>query len=155
MREAHRLWTLVSPVAIAMLGGCGVLDPSEMIDVQVTLSDSLIKVSGTIEIAVTATNRGGTDVSVGAKGCPQTFQVMDASGTVVGPETVLCTLEALPPRTLKPGESIGFGYRWAGGGLGPEGSRLPAGPYLVRGQISVFGEGVAYSPPRSVRVLDG
>ena len=153
MRNEFTLRGLFVPLGLVALATC-VTDPAEFVETVLIASDSIVSSSDPIEIEVVATNVGTSSVQVDAHGCPQLFMVMDAQGVVVGPEPVACLAVLLPPRTLLPGESLGFSYSWSGGAAFADGVQLPEGQYQVRGWVLVVSGGQVYTNTLDVRVID-
>jgi hypothetical protein len=138
---------------IAVVAGCGLLDPADL-EVTVTLSESVLVADSSIRVEVRATNMGSDAVDIGGSGCPQVFEVRDLLGDVVGPQGVLCTLALVPPVRIEAGESFAFEYVWAGGSNGDPSARLPAGSYTIRGWVDPMTGGRVFSGSQSVQVMD-
>ncbi len=143
--------SFVVGLGLAILFGCTITDPSDVIDVEVVVSDSIVTAVAPVVVEVTATNRSVSDISVSSSGCPQLFHVLNASGEVVGPEGVACALIAMPPAILRPGESIAFRYNWSGGANSEIGARVPDGEYQVQGWVLLMSHGPVYSESVPVR----
>ena len=137
-------------LALAAAGGlsaCGTTEPAVMLDVSLSLSDSLLQPPTPLALRVEATNFGIDPVEILDAGCPKHFIVRDQEGAVLGPEPVLCLLVALPPIRLAPGESKAFSYEWDGRSVSGHPAFVPGGSYLIQGWIrSVSGEKVFSDP---------
>ena len=145
-----RLSLGASCLAVAMLAACSLTDPTEFLVVELTASDTLVAPGDTVELEVRATNYGLHEVKVAGSVCPGPFQVTDATGEVVGPESILCILIGYPPRTLPRGESTTFVGRWSG--RGASGARLPEGEYGLQGWVTLIEDDRVYSDVVRVRV---
>lgn len=161
-RWARSLWLrstyLAGLVAVLSLGlaSCGATEPWELVDVRLSVVDSIFSLQKPVEFEITAVNRGTEDVRL-SDPCPPPFEVLDASGRVVGPGMGLCTLELRAPITLAPGEAVSFGYTWSGElyTVGAGSNLLAFGDYALRGWVVVLPDHRVDSESVAVRFVDG
>ena len=141
-----------SCLAVAMLAACSLTDPAEFLVVELTVSDTLAAPGDTVELEVRATNYGMHEVKLQVSGwCPWTlFQVTDATGEVVGPESVVCAAIGVPLTRLSQGESAAFLAHWSGRGV--SGGQLPEGDYGLQAWVTPIGDDPVFTEVSSVRV---
>lgn len=143
-------------VALSLLpAGCAT-EPWELVDVELSVVDSVFTSQVPIQFEITAINRGTEEVRLSSYQCPPTFHVLDASGSVVGPGMRLCTLELREPITLAPGETASYAYRWSGElfTVGGGTNVLPFGDYALRGWVLVLPDHRVHSESVAVRFVD-
>ena len=149
MFHARRIARLALAASVASLYSCDSAGPEEFIDVELTLSDSVLVLRTPITVNVTATNLGRRAVRVGAHPCPPKLEVQDMSGRVVVDwRSVFCTLEAIAPRELDPGDSFGFQYSWDGSIPASGGEYLEDGAYRIQGWLVIVPGTRSYSKER-------
>jgi len=140
-------------IVVVLLAGCLSLSPSELVDVTLSVSDTVVSEALPVVIDVAATNRGDSDVTVSGYGCPQLYRVIDGNGSIVGPEGAYCLAMVVPPATLSPGESIEFQYTWSGRGNSEFSAPLPTGEYELQAWILVLPQDSVFSGTAPVRVV--
>lgn len=154
----RRIGTLLT--ALAMTGCASGTEPDQVLDVSVVLSADVVHPGEYVDVTVTATNRGARSVTVNGNPCQGAlgaFVVTNGDGDVIGPGEMLCSMVALPPTPVAPGEQIVLQAKWDGDSQrrtfnGPP-VYLDPGEYQVRGQI-LTSSGRALSAPASVRVVE-
>ena len=141
-------------VAAALVGCTNTTEPRQKLEVSVALSSAEVHPGESIEVTVTAINRGTRPVIINGSSCPDAFVVTTVRGIVVGPGEKICALIAIS-KEIAPGDQIVFGAHWEGDALRgqPGGSPvfLDAGEYRLRGQV-LADFGVVESAPVSVRI---
>lgn len=118
-------------VAVIALAACG--DPFNPIDhlrVEALVSSTTVSPTDPITIGVKLTNVSSRTIEANNGTCPPLFDVVAATGEVVGPHrrTLVCAA-ILTTVKLSPGESHTIEFKWDGGG---ESGVLPAGNYAIR-----------------------
>lgn len=144
-------------LSFVALTACWTTQPWELVDVELSVADSVITPSIPLEFEVTAVNRGPDEVTLRPGGCPPTFDIRDSGSRIVAPGTVLCTLEGRPPWVLAPGASVSYSYRWSGEDYSRGGAQdvVPAGDYLLQGWVWVLPGRRVHSSSTQVRLRDG
>jgi hypothetical protein len=125
-------------VAAALVGCTDTTESRQKLEVSIALSSAEVKPGESIEVTVTAVNRGTRPVVIAANPCPDPFVVTTASDEVVGPGPQVCALIAIS-QEIAPGDDFVFRAAWDGDAAGgqPGGSPvfLNPGEYRVRGQV--------------------
>lgn len=161
-RWACSLWLRSTHVAglVAVLSpglaSCGATEPWELVDVRLSVVDSVFTPQTPVEFEITAVNQGTEEVILSSYLCPPTFDVLDTSGRVVGPGMPICTLEGREPKTLAPGEAVSYAYEWAGElyTIGAGSNLLAFGDYALRGWVVVLPDQRVHSEGVAVRFVD-
>jgi hypothetical protein len=121
--------------AVLAVTACnGPVNPIGDVTVTVSASSSIIRGDETTLITTTFQNSGWRDAYIPSKSCGPMFGVMNENGEYLplGPEA--CTLEALTPLRLAPGDRAQFTGTW--NGRDRNGTRTP-GDYRIT--AGVFG----------------
>lgn len=153
-RSTHRTG-LVAVLSVG-LASCGATEPWELVDVRLSVVDSVFTPQTPVVFEITAVNQGPEEVMLLPSLCPPTFDVLDTSGRVVGPGMPLCTLVAPEPKTLAPGEAVSYAYEWAGElyTIGAGSNLLAFGDYVLRGWVVVLPDHRIHSESVAVRFVD-
>lgn len=110
----------------------------QLLHVGIAVSATSVRIGTPLDVSIVARNHGDQAITVNSNTCPYVFRVEDVRGTVVGPESQICDL-ALRQRTLAPGDSLVFSYRWEGRGVGGDYANpaplLSPGQYYLRAQV--------------------
>jgi hypothetical protein len=119
-------------IAVALLAtGCGrsIAAPDMMpLVVSVIVSPATIPRGQTIAVTVSITNRASQPESYVEDWCAA-FAVMNAAGSVVGPESGCFSVQSLASVTLAPGEQRLYTAQWA------TDSTIQAGEYTIAGAL--------------------
>lgn len=125
--------------------------PDQRLEVSVTISQNPLVPGDSTDITVRVLNPTTHMLRVDAGPCILYYEVRDAAGVVVAPESRICPLMLIDSR-LAPGASFAFSFPWRGdrGGLTRE--LLAPGTYQLRGFLDAT-DGPSASPPVAVVLL--
>lgn len=134
-------------LALSALGCDGLLDDSDHpLTATITTDRTVLQRVDTAQIRVTITNRSERPVTISANACPEMFEIVNSTATVVAPAPKYCILVA-SQLTLQPAESQVFEHRWFAQDAATA-DPLPAGEYRARVRIFLGGRVTPGAPVR-------
>ena len=137
--------------------GCG--DPASPDDFRVTVAPvpATIQAGQTMQLEVDIYNGSDEGRYLAMSPCYPPFEILDASGQVVGPGPQACALSLTTPLWIEPNTSVEATYVWAGesSGTTPSGSPiyLAPGAYQVRPFVEVLDVGKSYGTAVTVTIV--
>lgn len=109
-----------------------------------SLSSATMRAGDTVRVSTIITNTGRIDVRIDSNDCNRHFEVLDASGEVVGPAEGIGCFAIFAPVTLAPGASYtlegfytGIKYEPLRDPVPGQKFYVPAGKYTIRGRVAV------------------
>jgi len=150
-----RAWSFLGllSAAVAQVGCSSPTDNTRQLTVSLALGADTVRYAQAVTVRIATVNVDRVPITVSSKGCPYPFSVTDDGGTVVGPEGLMCTADAVV-RELAPGDSLVLQYNWVPRGIAmwPSAPLLAPGAYHVRAQIGALG-GLVRSRPASLHIV--
>mgnify|MGYP000710492647 FL=1 len=125
----------IAALLSVFLAGCSLDTGPAALRVDAKASLSRFKAGEANEITITVTNESNASVNLPISSCVNHFAVRDASGTIVGPASEVCTAQAIV-KTLAPGEKVTYVSTWRGEGFAPVQGQtvyLKPGSYTIEG----------------------
>lgn len=142
-----RRWlTLALCGSLFQLSACSekIAEPSVPLDVRVSVDRNAIAVGDTLQVTVTATNRGAETLymqSSNLYSCILPFRVVDAENRAVELPARFCLAVAQPWKELAPGESVVMPAVWTTETQNAAGYTTPVSPGVYRIVGYVYGAG--------------
>lgn len=132
-------------LGVVLVAGCSASStaPGDDVAVTATVAPATVRVSDTVTVRITVTNRGRRVRTIDIGTCTPPFVVTDRSDAVVGPPYAPVCAAALWTTELAPGEVFVFTLPWR--------AAVVPGVYAVRGRVPAQGRRVD-GEPASVNV---
>jgi hypothetical protein len=114
-------------------------DTSEQLRVDAKTSLAKFRAGDAVLVTITVTNESSSSVDLPVGSCPSHFAVRDASGSIVGPPSEVCTAQLIV-KTLAPGEKAEYTSTWHGEGFATSTGQttfLKPGMYTVEGFFGI------------------
>ena len=146
---------LLAASLTAVLGCSDAARPGDLA-ISIIPSRSLLKPGDTLQVSVTVMNVGDRMYTLTSGNCPSPIKVYGPDGSIV-PRAEVCGEPGFS-RVLEPGDSHTYAFRWTaetityGGGMTVK-SPLSAGPYGLRGQVTIAEVGVIEAGGVSIYIL--